>query len=44
MSVELIINSRDNGSEIALLEDKKLVELHKENSSVEFKVVFKGLR
>ena len=38
MSVELIINSRDNGSEIALLEDKKLVELHKENSSVEFKV------
>ena len=38
MSVELIINSKEGGSEIALLKDKKLVELHNENKSKEFKV------
>ncbi len=38
MSVELIINVKEGGSEIALLKDKKLVELHNENKSKEFKV------
>jgi ribonuclease G len=35
---ELIINSTPNGVEIALLEDKKLVELHNENNNATFAV------
>ena len=35
---ELIINSTPNGVEIALLEDKKLVELHNENNNAIFAV------
>jgi len=38
MSVELIINMKENGSDIAILEDKKLIELHKESKSTEYKV------
>eukprot|EP01006_Ploeotia_vitrea_P028354 TRINITY_DN61065_c0_g1_i1.p1 TRINITY_DN61065_c0_g1~~TRINITY_DN61065_c0_g1_i1.p1 ORF type:complete len:518 (+),score=-88.53 TRINITY_DN61065_c0_g1_i1:584-2137(+) len=38
MSNELIINSTRNGSRIALLKDKKLVELHYDNNEVRFTV------
>lgn len=38
MNKELIINSTLNGVEIALLEDKKLVELHSENTNASFAV------
>lgn len=38
MSVELIINASEKGSDIAVLRDKKLIELHKENTSKEYKV------
>ncbi len=38
MSKELVINSNKDGIEIALLEDKKLVELHHEDSSASYKV------
>ncbi len=38
MNKELIINATPAGVEIALLEDKKLVELHNENSDANFAV------
>ena len=38
MNKELIINSAPQGVEIALLEDKKLVELHTEKSDGRFAV------
>src|SRR6202163_5022329 len=38
MNKELIINSAPQGVEIALLEDKKLVELHSEKSDARFAV------
>ncbi|TAG14885.1 MAG: Rne/Rng family ribonuclease [Sphingobacteriia bacterium] len=38
MNKELIINATSTGVEIALLEDKKLVELHNENSDANFAV------
>src|SRR5690606_34479768 len=38
MNKELIINSSADGVEIALLEDKKLVELHYEHGQSEFAV------
>ncbi len=38
MNKELIIQSNDAGVEIALLEDKKLVELHYDNSGGQFNV------
>ncbi len=38
MSKELVINSNADKIEIALLEDKKLVELHHEDSSTSYKV------
>lgn len=38
MNKELIINSAPSGVEIALLEDKKLVELHQENHDASFTV------
>jgi len=38
MNKELIINATPNGVEIALLEDKKLVELHNETSDAGFAV------
>lgn len=38
MNKELIIQSSDSGVEIALLEDKKLVELHYDNSGGHFNV------
>ncbi len=38
MSVELIINASEKGADIAVLKDKKLIELHKENTSTEYKV------
>ncbi len=38
MERELIINSGDNGVEVALLEDKQLVELHQENKNNAFTV------
>ncbi|OJU75409.1 MAG: ribonuclease E/G [Bacteroidetes bacterium 47-18] len=38
MSKEMIINSLSSGVEIALLENKKLVELHYEQSNAEFEV------
>ena len=38
MNKELIINSAGEGVEIALLEDKKLVELHYEHSHDQFAV------
>ena len=38
MNKELIINSAPQGVEIALLEDKKLVELHSEKSDGRFAV------
>lgn len=37
-NLELIINSSSEGVELALLEDKKLIELHNENGSNEFTV------
>lgn len=38
MNKEMIINSSDSGVEIALLEDKKLVELHYEQNNTAFAV------
>lgn len=38
MSYELIINSTQSGSRIALLDDKKLVELHQEKKDTKFNV------
>lgn len=38
MNKELIINAVPSGVDIALLEDKKLVELHHENSDIQFGV------
>jgi len=38
MNKELIINVNAQGVEIALLEDKKLVELHNEKSNARFAV------
>ncbi len=38
MNKELVIQSSDSGIEIALLEDKKLVELHFDNSGGQFNV------
>ncbi|MFP5040418.1 Rne/Rng family ribonuclease [Parasediminibacterium sp. JCM 36343] len=38
MNKELIINATPNGVEIALLEDKKLVELHNEGTNASFAV------
>ncbi len=38
MDKEMIINASGNGVEIALLEDKKLVELHYDNSGTNFTV------
>ena len=38
MDKELIINAAPQGVEIALLEDKKLVELHSEKSDARFAV------
>ena len=38
MNKELIINSTAHGVDIALLEDKKLVELHSEKSDARFAV------
>jgi len=38
LSNELIINSTQNGSRIALLEDKKLVEYHQEQTDKQFNV------
>jgi ribonuclease G len=38
LSNELIINSTQNGSRIALLEDKKLVEYHQEQTNKQFNV------
>ncbi len=38
MSKELVINNNKDGIEIALLEDKKLVELHHEDASAKYKV------
>jgi ribonuclease G len=38
LNKELLIHSSANGVEIALLEDKKLVELHYENSNTQFSV------
>lgn len=38
MNKELIINAAPNGVEIALLEDKKLVELHQESNDASFTV------
>lgn len=38
MEKELVIRTTQNGVEIALLEDKKLVELHQENDADTFKV------
>lgn len=38
MDKELVINSGESGSIIALLEDKKLIELHKEKSSDNYSV------
>ena len=38
MSNELIINSTQNGSRIALLKDKKLVEFHQEENNNQFNV------
>jgi ribonuclease G len=38
MNKELIINAAPQGVEIALLEDKKLVELHNEKSDARFAV------
>ena len=38
MNKELIINSAPSGVEIALLEDKKLVELHNEKADASFAV------
>ena len=37
-SNELIINTTEKGSRIALLEDKKLVEYHQDNASDQFQV------
>ena len=38
MIKELIINAQPQGIEIALLEDKKLVEIHQEKHNAEFVV------
>src|SRR5215813_14106994 len=38
LNKELIINAAPQGVEIALLEDKKLVELHNENANASFAV------
>ena len=38
MNKELIINAASQGVEIALLEDKKLVELHHEKADASFAV------
>ena len=38
MNKELIINAAPNGVEIALLEDRKLVELHQESNDASFTV------
>ena len=38
MDKELVISSSDEGVQIALLEDKRLVELHKEKTSGQFAV------
>lgn len=38
MSTELLIDSAQNGSRIALLQDKQLVELHSEGTDGQFKV------
>lgn len=38
MSNELIINSTQEGSRIALLRDKRLVEFHHDNDANKFKV------
>ena len=38
MNKELIINAAPQAVEIALLEDKKLVELHNENADASFAV------
>src|ERR1700748_1151805 len=38
MNKEMIINASDDGVEIALLEDKKLVELHYEHNNSAFAV------
>ena len=38
MNKELIINNTENGVEIALLEDKKLVEIHNEKVDARFNV------
>jgi ribonuclease G len=38
LSTELIIDSAQNGSRIALLKDKNLVELHSEGGENQFKV------
>ena len=36
MDKDLIIDVKESGVEIALLEDKKLVELHKENPNQDY--------
>ncbi|MBP8917114.1 MAG: ribonuclease E/G, partial [Chitinophagales bacterium] len=38
MERELIINSTPTGAEIALLEDKRLVEIHRDTQSSRFNV------
>ena len=38
MEKELIVNSTPNNVEIALLEDRKLVELHTQSNDVQFSV------
>ena len=38
MDKELVISSSDEGVQIALLEDKRLVELHKEKTAGQFAV------
>jgi len=38
LNKELVINAKESGVDIALLEDKKLVELHHENEDVKFGV------
>ena len=38
MSLELVLDTRDNGVQIALLRDGKLVELHEEQGNTDFSV------
>ena len=38
MSIELVINSVEKGVEIALLQDKQIVELHREYGKNQFSV------